>query len=341
MVMILNALSITTIFVGIVSAVLMAWGGITSSLLSWRWGKATTTEERTKLEDRSYLVLLIAVVILVVRLLNWPLFYGTLQSFIPDIEGAMCIFGVTQVRPVFTKFQESLKPIVFFLIGAWILVHMLDRATRTSPLMRRKLIFLSILSIFVVVDSIGDAVLMMTIRPGAVVSCCTTVTDILARPTKTTPESILGPGYAHILEISYFVGNFVLIGLVGFMLWGKKLETPSRRKGIPLGLIFLFAIVNGFIFVLSQIETLAPKIMHLPYHHCLYCIWQYVPDSIAMYLFFIIGTFAVGWGFTADAIGRKGEAAEILPRYLKGIYGVALFCLSASLVMVIIHLVVG
>jgi hypothetical protein len=341
MVMILNALSITTIFVGIVSAVLMTWGGITSSLLSWRWGKATTTEERTKLEDRSYLVLLIAVVILVVRLLNWPLFYGTLQSFIPDIEGAMCIFGVTQVRPIFTKFQEFLKPVVFFLIGAWILVHMLDRATKTYPLMRRKLFFLSILSIFVVVDSIGDAVLMMTIRPGAVVSCCTTVTDILARPTKTTPESILGPGYGHLLETSYFVANFVLIGLVGFMLWRKKLETPSRWKRISPGLIFLFAIVNGLIFILSQIEVIAPKIMHLPYHHCLYCLWQYVPDSIAMYLFFILGTFAIGWAFTTDAIGRKGEAADILPRYLKAIYGFALFCLSASLVMVIIHLVVG
>ncbi len=341
MVMILNALSITTIFVGIVSALLMAWGGITSSLLSWRWGRATTTEERMKLEDRSYLVLLIAMVILVVRLLNWPIFYGTLQSFIPDIEGAMCIFGVTQVRPIFTKFQEVLKPVVFFLIGAWILVHMLDRATKTYPLMRRKLIFLSILSIFVVVESVGDAVLVMTIRPGAVVSCCTTVTDILARPTKTTPESILGPQYTHILEVSYFIGNLILVGLVGFMLSGKNLEAPSPWKRISLGLIFLFAIFNGFIFVLSQIEAIAPKIMHLPYHHCLYCLWQYVPDSIAMYLFFILGTFAVGWAFTADAIGRKGEAAEILPRHLRGIYGIALFCLSASLVMVIIHLMVG
>ena len=341
MVMILNALSITTIFVGIVSAVLMAWGGITSSLLYWRWGKATTTEERTKLEDRSYLVLLIAMVVLVIRLLNWPLFYGTLQSFIPDIEGAMCIFGVTQVRPVFTKFQEILKPVVFFFIGAWIFVYMLDRATKTYPLMRRKLLFLSLLSLIVIVDSIGDVVLMTTIRPGSVVSCCTTVTDILSRPTRTTPQAILGPGYAQTLEISYFVSNFLLIGLVGFMQWGEKLETTSTWKRISLGLISVFAIINGFIFVLSQIEAIAPKIMHLPYHHCLYCLWQYVPDSIAMYIFFILGNFAVGWAFTTDAIGRQGEAAEILPRYLKGIYGFALFCLSASLVMVIIHLLVG
>jgi hypothetical protein len=341
MVMVLNALSITTIFVGVVSAVVMTWGGITSFLLYWKWGKAKTTEERMKLENYSYLVLLIAMVILVVRLLNWPLFYGTLQSFIPDIEGAMCIFGVTQVRPIFTKFQEILKPLVLFLIGSWILVYMLDRATKTSPLMGRKLLFLSILSLIVIVDSIGDVALMITIRPGSVVSCCTTVTDILSRPTRTTPQAILGPEYKQTLEISYFVANLILIGLIGYIQWGKKLETTSPWKRISLGLISLFAIINGFIFILSQIEAIAPKIMHLPYHHCLYCLWQYVPDSIAIYLLFILGTFAVGWAFTTDAIGRKGEAAEILPRYLKGIYGLALFCLSASLVMVIIHLLAG
>ena len=90
-----------------------------------------------------------------------------------------------------------------------------------------------------------------------------------------------------------------------------------------------------------MVETIAPRPMKHPLHHYLYCLWQYVPDSIAMYLFFIMGTFAVGWAFITDAIGRKGEATEILPRYLKGIYGFALFCLSASLVMVIIHLAVG
>lgn len=338
--MILNVFSISEIFVGILSTVLMVWGGTFSLILYRREKKATSLEEKGRIEDQSYLLFLIAIVILIVRLLNWPFFYATLQSFMDDIDGAMCIFGVTQVRPLFTKFQEILKPVVFFLIGAWLLIHMLDVATKTSPLMGRKLLFLSLLSIFVIVDSIGDMVLMMTIKPGFLVSCCTTVTDILTRPTRTTPESLLGPAYAQVLEVSYFISNFILLVLLSFMLWRKKRNSISRWKRIPLFLIFLFSIVSGFMFILAQIETLAPKMMGLPYHHCLYCLWQYVPDSIVMFIFFILGTFAVGWSFTTEAIGRKAEAARILPRYLKRIYSFALFSLLASVMMVIIHLLV-
>ena len=80
--------------------------------------------------------------------------------------------------------------------------------------------------------------------------------------------------------------------------------------------------------------------MHLPFHHCLYCLWQYVPDSIVLYLLFILGTFSVGWGFTTELFGRQGEAADLLPGYLRKIYSFAFFFLLASLIMLIIHLLV-
>jgi hypothetical protein len=338
---IINVFSISQIFVGILSAVLMIWGGIFSLILYRKEKNATSLEEKNRIENQSYLLFLIAMVVLIIRLLNWPFFYATLHSFIDDIEGAMCIFGVTQVKPHLTNFQEILKPVVFFLIGAWLLIHTLDLATKTSPIMGRKLLFLFLLSIFVIADSIGDLILIMTIKPGFLVSCCTTVTDISTRPTRTTPESLLGPAYAQVFEVLYFIFNFILLGLVSLMLWRKRSNSISRWKRVPLFLIFVFAIVNGFMFILAQIEVLAPKIMGLPYHHCLYCLWQYVPDSIIMFILFIVGTFAVGWGFTTLAIGRKGEAELILPRYLKGIYLFAFFSLLASLMIVIIHLLLG
>jgi hypothetical protein len=338
--MILNALSITMIFIGLISVLLVIWGGTSSLILYRKWVKSSTQEERTFLEDRSYLVLLIMVIVLLIRLINWPLFYGTLQSFIDDIEGAMCIFGVTQVKPALTLFLEYLKPITFFLIGGWLILHVLDRATKTSPLIGRKLLLLSILSFLVLIDSIGDILLMIGIKPGTLVSCCTTVTDISNRPTRTQPESLFGPQYAQSLKILFFVTHLLLIGMVVLVLKFKKLEkTFSWRRGI-LGFLFFFALLNGIIFVLSQIEVFAPAMMHLPFHHCLYCLWQYVPDSIVMYLFFILGTFSVGWGFTTDFFGRIGEASDLLPNYLRKIYWFAFFFLSASLLMLIIHLLV-
>jgi hypothetical protein len=145
----------------------------------------------------------------------------------------------------------------------------------------------------------------------------------------------LGPEYAQALQVLFFITHIALIGFVGLsLILGKTLF----QKRLVLGLLFLFALLNAILFLLSQIEVFAPNIMHLPFHHCLYCLWQYVPDSIAMYLFFILGTFAVGWGFTTALLGRVGEAAEHLLRYLRKIFSFAFFFLSLSLIMLIIHL---
>jgi hypothetical protein len=332
--MILNALSITVIFIGVLSALLAIWGGILSFVLYRRWKRPFIPEEKASLEDRSYLVLLIMVIVLVIRLFDWPLFYVTLQSFISDIEGAMCIYGVTQVRPGLTRFLEFLKPVNFFLIGGWFLLHLLDRATKTSPLMKRKLLLLFILSLLVLIDSLGDIFLILGIAPESLVSCCTTVTDISNRPTRTTPLSIFGPEYAQSLRVLFFITHLALIGFIGLSLKFKIFRRPI------LGLLFLFAILNATFFLLSQVEVFAPAMMHLPFHHCLYCLWQYVPDSIVMYLLFILGTFSVGWGFTTELFGRHGDTVELLTVFLKKIYTFAFFFLSAFLIMLIIHLLV-
>jgi len=332
---ILNSLSITMIFMGVLSILLVLWGGISSLILYKKWGKPFLQEEKTLLEDRSYLVLLIIVILLMIRLINWPFFYATLQSFIPDIEGAMCMFGVTQVKPSLTRFLEFLKPITFFLIGGWLILHFLDRATKTSPLMRRKLLLLFIIGLFVLSDSIGDILLMIRIGPESLVSCCTTVTDISNRPTRTTPESIFGPEYARSLQSLFFITHLALMGFIGVSLKFKIFRRPI------LGLLFLLSLLDAIFFLLSQIEVFAPAMMHLPFHHCLYCLWQYVPDSILLFALFSLGTFSVGWGFTTALFGRHGETADLLPVHLKKLYSFAFFFLSASLIMLLIHLLVG
>jgi hypothetical protein len=332
--MILNALSITILFMSILSILLMIWGGISSFFLYKKWGKPFTPEEKTLLEDRSYLVLLILIIVLMMRLINWPLFYATLQSFITDVEGAMCIFGVTQVKSGLTRFLEFLKPVNFFLIGGWLTLHVLDRATKTSPLMRKKLLLLSVIGLFVLADSIGDILLMIGIVPESLVSCCTTVIDILDRPTRTTPESIFGPEYAQSLQVLFFITHLALLGFIGVSLKFKIFRRPI------LGLLFLFSLLNAILFLLSQIEVFAPAMMHLPFHHCLYCLWQYVPDSILLFVFFSLGTFSVGWGFTTELFGRHEETGELLSVFLRKIYSFAFFFLSASLIMLVIHLLV-
>ncbi len=337
--MILNVFSITESFIGLISLILMGWAGLLSLILALRWKRASNAEQRSEVEKRSHLVLLVAVVVLGIRLLNWPLFYATLQSFVSDIDGAMCIFGVTQVKRALTGISEIIRPIAFFLIGAWLFIHILDQKTQTSPLMGRKLFFLSVTAAIVAVESLLDVVLMLKIGPGTLVSCCTTVTDILDRPTRVVPQSTLGPGYASILGSVYYISNLFLIFILGLTMWRLKPKSYPRWQRPVLGFMFLFAFFNGALFVLTQIEVQAPKIMGLPFHHCLYCLWQYVPDTVLMYLFFALGTFAVGWAFLLDLMGRTGETKDLLYKHLRVLYGFSIFCLAASMVMNTVHLV--
>jgi hypothetical protein len=337
--MILNVFSITEIFIGIISFILMAWGGSLAIILAIRWRNASTVEERSDVEKKSHLVLLVALVVLGIRLFNWPLFYATLQSFVPDIDGAMCIFGVTQVKRILTGISELIKPVSFFLIGGWLLIHSLDQKTQTSSLMGTKLFFLSITAVVVVAESLLDVVLMFQIRPGTLVSCCTTVTDILERPTRLIPQSTLGPAYESILRYGYYTGNIILMALLGICMRRITPASTPRWRRPALGLLFICAVGNAGLFVLTQIEVHAPRIMGLPFHHCLYCLWQYVPDTILMYILFILGTAGIGWAFLLDMVGRTDETRDALPQSLRRLCGFSIFCLGTSMVMNTIHLI--
>lgn len=336
--MILNAFTIIEIFIGCLSFLLMAWGGLLALTLAVRWKRSSTPEERAAIEDRSHLVLLVAVVVLGIRLLNWPLFYATLQSFVPDIEGAMCIFGVTQVERTLTRLSELLKPFSFFVIGGWFSIHFLDQQTQTSALMGKKLLFLSATAFVVCLDSSLDIAQMLKISPDRIVSCCTTVTDVLDRPTRLVPQSAFGPAYESFLGTGYYVANILVMVLLGVLRVRVKSRDSSAWRRVTLGFVFLFALANAAFFVLAQIEVHAPRIMNLPFHHCLYCLWQYVPDTIVMYTLFVVATSATGWAFLLDVLGRDAETVGPLLAYIRRLYGVALICYAGAMIMNSVHL---
>jgi hypothetical protein len=336
--MILNVFTIIQIFIGSLSLLLMAWAGLLGLRLALQWKRSSEPEDRASIEDGSHLVLLVAVVVLGIRLINWPLYYATLQSFVPDIEGAMCIFGVTQVERTLTGLSELFKPVSFFVIGGWFALHFLDQQTRTSALMGRKLLLLSVTAVVVVVDASLDIAQMLKIGPDRIVSCCTTVTDVLDRPTRLVPQSAFGPAYSSFLGKGYFVVNILMIVLLGLLCARVNSEGLRPWRRLVLAFVFLVALFNAALFLLSQIEVHAPQIMNLPFHHCIYCLWQYVPDTILMYAFFIVATSATGWALLLDILGRSEESMETLDRYVRRLYGLASVCYAASLIMNSVHL---
>lgn len=333
--MIINIFTIISLFIAAVSAVLGLFQAGVSLYLYKKWGGARTGEERTRLEDFAYLVLLIASVILFVRLLSWPLFYATLNSYVPEIQGAMCVAGVCQIQGAMAKGLQTIKPLVFFFVGGWLLLNMLDRSTKTGPLMQKKFLFLSLVSLLILGDSVGEMTYLIKFKATSSVACCTTIFDIPSRSSAMIPRSILGERYEGLMLPLYYGSNSIVIGLLGIMLWRAWVSLAA------LSAAFLSVLVNVPLTGITALEKIAPTLMGLPYHHCLYCFPKNVPDGAVIIALFVIGTFSAGWALMLKVMGRSPETEATLQRYVKNLLWLAFVGLLSSMAMVSVHLVVG
>lgn len=323
-------------FAAALTGVLAVPLGIMSFRIFQKWEKPLYAEERTDIENRSYLLLLTAAVILSLKLLTWPFFYVTLQSYIPSIRGAMCIFGVTQFYPSMSSALQLFKPLVFFLIGGWLLLNQLDRKTETSPLFRKKFLFLHLISFMVLIDSLGDLMYFTGFNTGSSVACCTTFFDVPERATAVLPLSILGEAYEKYMLPSYYTMNMSLLALMGVSYRGLQ-----NNKLLPPWMTIagaILAVLTAVITIFAMFEVIAPELMGLPYHHCIYCMWQYVPDSVLITALFIIGIFSPCWALLLNIMGRHSETDAALKGYIMNLYFFGIISTGASMLMVTIHL---
>lgn len=333
--MIINVFTIISLFIVAVSLVLGLFQAGVSLFLYKNWKKVRTGEEKTRLEDFAYLVLLIASVVLMVRLLSWPLFYATLNSYVPEIQGAMCVAGVTQIQAGMARLLQAVKPLVFFAVGGWLLLNMLDRSTKTGPLMEKKFLLLSLVSLLVIGDSMGEMVYLFKVKATTSVACCTTIFDVPSRSSAMIPKSILGEGYGGLMIPIYYASNLIVTGFIGILIW-------AGSSGIvALAVAVLLALLNVPLTGICALEKIAPTLMELPYHHCLYCFPKNVPDGAIIIGLFAIGTFSTGWAFMLKILGRSSETEIALQRYIKNLLWLAFVGLLSSMAMVSVHLVAG
>jgi hypothetical protein len=328
--MILNLYTVILLFISVTTGIL----GIVLGLLSFRIYQRWNREDRALIEDRGYLLILIATVVLLVKLLSWPIFYVTLWSYIPYIQGAMCIFGVTQAQALLSGIVQIYKPLVFFFIIGWLLLNKLDNSTETAPLFKRKFLFLFILSLFIMVDSGMDFFYLLNFNADVDVGCCSTVFDLPRGTTSTPSLSVLSAWLGDSLLLLYYLSNLFLILFLGICYRRVK----SGYSLVLIIIAVLLSIVNSGITVSAMFEIIAPKIMNLPDHHCIYCMWQYSPSSILITALFIIGTFSPGWALLLYAAGRDKETFKNLHRYLRSLYLISMITLGISSVMVAMHI---
>ena len=243
--------------------------------------------------------------------------------------------------PVHGHLLQIIKPSSFFIMGGWLLCYYVDKSTPTAPLARKNLLFLFIVCGVLLADGIGDIYYVIRMKPLMSVSCCATFFDVPLRPSAMIPQAIFGKNFQKILFIVYYVTNILLIALLFTSMSKQWVSVASLPRKIVLYSQYAIGIINIPVVIYTFIENIAPKLMQLPYHHCIYCFMGngLVPDAPIMLGLFVIGIFAIGWMGILRLMCIKGDAQPVTERLLSKVNNVAAFCFLASIIMVTIHLI--
>ncbi len=344
--MILNAYAVLD---GFISLLRLGLGllVLVLGLAAWRaWRRRPASEGRAALEDRGYLLFLLAGLLLWLNVVAWPVFYLLLQSYVPQWPGVMCIYGVTRIGlgsrgaarflPALVTALEAMKPALVFLSGAWFVLYLVNRRTRTAPLTGRVLLALLAAGLLAVGDAAAEVAYLAIPKREEVASagCCTGVFDSQARANRFLPPALAGENAVPWLYAAYYAVNGGMVLVLGVCLRRARSRLPGRWLPPLLAGAVVSLAVNG-VFLM---EAAAPRLLHLPYHHCPYDLVPGAPESLVAVGLFLAGCFAVGWACVAAGLGRAPEAAAFVPAVVRGLLHLAFLGYLWSLLMTSVEL---
>jgi len=334
--MILNAYAVLALFVALVE---LALGGVVlvASLRALRGGRSgdATTDEVAGVEDakgraresRLASLFLLALTLLGTSVASWPLLYLLLQSLVPEWEGVMCIQGVTRVGtgsegaagllPALVRTLEITKPALMFATGAWLVVHLANRRTRTAPLSGRALAILVVVGALAVVDAGAELAYVAIPKKERFLAqgCCTTPsarTMAGLAPDARAPLGLPGTRRGWIVGGFYALAGALVLGARGLSGGGPPAAAArAPRRGFAwLGLGVVASVPLAVTFLA---EVAAPAFLRRPEHRCAYCLLSESPWGVVTVALLATGAFATGWAVVAHAVARTPETAPSLP----------------------------
>lgn len=335
--MILNTFAVLTGFL----AVLRLLGGVGMVVGVAGWRRRPSSVDHDAGTDRFYFLLMLVVVVLGLNLLSWPLLYLTLQSYVSEFPGVMCIYGVTRVGtgssgparhlPALLTFLQVVKPALVFAGGAWFSLYGLNRRCETSPLLSRLVLLAGPIAVLTIADA-GAEIAYLSIpktenAPAA--GCCVADTDAArSQPKALTAESDRGR-----LTGAFYLGSAVLAVAVG-------VTTRVGRRPAVRTLAVLCAAAAGLAAIAGvfAVDVAAPRLLGLPDHHCVYDLLPRVPEAVLAATLFVAGGFSLGWALVLAQLGRHPETAAHLPGSLARLLRFALWCYLVSVPMVAVEL---
>lgn len=322
--MILNGYAVLDAFVSLLRLGL----GVSILFLGWTVWQAwrrrdRETEGSQRREDRLHLLLLLAGVLLWLNVLSWPIFYLLLQSYVPHWPGVMCIYGVTRIGvgsigvsrflpPLVTALQ-TLKPALVFVSGAWFVLHAINRRTRTAPWTGRVLVVLLASGLLGVADAAAEMAYLVIPKKEQFLSagCCTMAYDAETDASRFLPKIHVEARDAPRLYWAYYAINLGLAATIYLYC------VRGRLTALRLLSLAVAAGLTAAISALFLVEAAAPRLLHMPNHHCAYDLVEKAPTSLAAVALFVAGSFCIGWAFVASWLGDGSEARPFLPETIR------------------------
>jgi hypothetical protein len=307
-------------------------------------GSLQAPERRTAREDRGYLLFLLALLLVGLNLASWPLLYLLLQSYVPEWPGVMCIYGVTQIGkgslsasrylPGLLHFLQLAKPLLVFLSGAWATLYVLNRGTRTAPLLDRLFLVLVPLGALAAADACAELAYLAIPKKEVFVSAgCCLGAGAEEDASRFVPPVLLGEAGRVGLTAAYYGGNLILILAL--------LSQKGVRSRLFLLLLLLGDAAVLAISGLFLVEVASPLLLQLPNHHCAYDLIARVPDAVVAVALFVAGSFFVGWAGVARWLGRSRETEPLLAGTVGGLLRLGLWGYAMSLAMLSLELVLA
>src|SRR5262249_21207415 len=139
------------------------------------------------------------------------------------------------------------------------------------------------------------------------------------------------------LYAAYYAVNAGMVLALGVCVRLARSRLP-RRWLAPL---LVGAVVSLAVSGVFLVEVAAPRLLHLPYHHCPYDLVPGAPESLVAVGLFLGGCFATVWACVAAWLGRESEATAFAPEVVRGLLHLAFLGYLWSLLMTSVELVLA
>jgi len=241
------------VFVQLLLLVVLSVAFYNSVFILRNWDEGSATSAQYSLEKRSYLVVSVVNLALVIKIFLLPFFTYTINELSHVIPGAMCGAGVISANS-YGEPLLALKAFVIVTILLWLSLNKEDLNSKGFKLFKQKFRFYLFIYLLVFIEVATELLYFSNLTTLNPVSCCS---SLYLSPQNENPL----PFNSSVLELV----------LTFYATYGLLLLSAYYKKRLPqfvLSLFFLYVSYYSIVYFFSA------YVYQLPSHQCPYCLLQ-------------------------------------------------------------------